>query len=125
VQQSGCLKEGSRLAAIVEPLAPEPGDVVITHQRLGGFEGSALDDVLKNNGITTLIFAGVATYFSVEGTARTASDLGYRTLVVEDACSASTTESHAASIESLRLLAEITTLDEVTQALSVSSTHHV
>ncbi|SNS75055.1 cysteine hydrolase family protein [Rhodococcoides kyotonense] len=117
VQQSGCLQEGAPLADIVEPLAPKDGDIVVTHQRVGGFQNSTLDEVLEANGITTTVFAGVATNFSVEGTARTASDLGYRTVVVEDACSAATPESHTASIESLGLLAEIVSIDDVTAAL--------
>ena len=64
VQQSGCLQDGSPLAEIVEPLAPHGGDVVITHQRVGGFEASNLDEELRSRGVTTTVFAGVATNFS-------------------------------------------------------------
>ncbi|MFC9555650.1 cysteine hydrolase family protein [Rhodococcus sp. NPDC056960] len=118
VAQSGCLKEGSELAEIVEPLAPHEGDIVLTHQRIGAFAGTDLDTILRGKGITTLLFAGVATNASVEGTARVASDLGYRVVIVEDACSAATPEAHRASIDSLGLLAEITTVDEVRTALN-------
>jgi biuret amidohydrolase len=55
---------------------------------------------------------------SVEGTARQAGELGYRTLIVEDACSAADPATHNASIASLGLLAEITTTAEAVQALS-------
>lgn len=120
VQQSGCLQEGAALAEIVEPLTPKAGDIVVTHQRVGGFQNSNLDQVLEENGIMTTVFVGVATNFSVEGTARTASDLGYRTIVVEDACSAATPESHTASIESLGLLAEIVSINDVTAALTAT-----
>ena len=65
------------------------------------------------------MFVGVATNASVEGTARVASDLGYRTVVVADACSAATPAAHAASLESLGLLAEITTTDELLAGLGV------
>ncbi|PQP25078.1 cysteine hydrolase family protein [Rhodococcus opacus] len=122
VAQAGCLKEGSELAEIVEPLAPGDGDIVLTHQRVGGFAGTHLDATLRDRGITTLLFAGVATNASVEGTARVASDLGYRTVIVEDACSAATPEAHEASINSLGLLAEITTVDEVRTALTEAVT---
>ncbi|WP_020105918.1 cysteine hydrolase family protein [Nocardia sp. 348MFTsu5.1] len=121
VEQSGCLQEGNPLTEIIEPLAPQSDDVVITHQRVGGFEGSILDQALHSRGVTTVVFAGVATNFSVEGTARVASDLGYRTVVVDDACSAASPETHSASIQSLSLLADITSVDEVTQALSVGA----
>jgi biuret amidohydrolase len=117
VAQSGCLKDGTRLAEIVEPLTPRRGDLVITHQRVGGFTGSAFDDALRDRGIQTLVFAGVATNFSVEGTAREASDLGYHVLIVDDACAAASLQAHAASLGSLGLLAEIVTVDDVLAAL--------
>lgn len=122
VAQSGCLKEGSELAEIVEPLAPHGGDIVLTHQRIGAFARTDLDTVLREKGITTLVFAGVATNASVEGTARVASDLGYRVVIVEDACSAATPAAHHASIDSLGLLAEISTVDEVRTALTATVT---
>ncbi|MBD8054969.1 cysteine hydrolase family protein [Rhodococcus ruber] len=120
VVQSGCLKDGSELADIVEPLAPHDQDVVVTHQRIGGFADSDLDAVLRDRGITTLLFTGVATNVSVEGTARVASDLGYRVVIVADACSAATPEAHEASINSLSLLGEIATADDVQDALEVA-----
>ena len=60
----------------------------------------------------------MATNVSVEGTARAASDLGYRMVVVSDACSAATEAAHSASVESLGLLAEISTTDDVLAALA-------
>jgi nicotinamidase-related amidase len=90
----------------------------VTHQRVGGFHNSELDEVLRSAGVDTVAFLGVATNASVEGTARAASDLGYRVLVVSDACSAATPEAHSASLESLGLLAEITTADELIAPLA-------
>ena len=74
---------------------------------------------MRDAGIDTVVFVGVATNASVEGTARVASDLGYRTVVVSDACSAATPAAHAASLESLGLLAEIVTTDELLAGLGV------
>ena len=106
VVQSQCLVEGSQMAEIVPELAPKDGDLVVTHQRVSGFSGSQLDVLLRARGIDTLAFAGVATNASVEGTARQASDLGYRTI------------AHNASINSLGLLAEIATSSELIEALA-------
>ncbi|MCV7728039.1 cysteine hydrolase [Micrococcus luteus] len=116
VVQAGCLKEGSPQAAIIEPLAPQEGDAVITHQRVGGWTPE-LTAVLEERGIDTLLFCGVATNVSVESTARAASDAGYRVVVVEDACSAATAQAHQSTVESLGMLGEIATVDEVRQAL--------
>lgn len=118
VVQNGCLAEGSAGAAVVEELTPREGDVVVTHKRVTGFADSELDAVLRAAGVDTVVFCGVATNASVEGTARAASDLGYRTVVVADACSAATPGAHQASLESLGLLAEITTTDELVAGLS-------
>ena len=118
VIQQNCLVDGTPGAAITDELAPQDTDRVVTHQRVGGFHDSELDEVLRGAGVDTVVFLGVATNASVEGTARAASDLGYRVLVVSDACSAATPEAHTASLESLGLLAEITTTDELYAALS-------
>ena len=118
VAQSQCLIEGSDKAQIVPQLAPQDGDVVLTHQRVGGFSASQLDVILRSRGVDTVLFAGVATNASVESTARQASDLGYRTIIVADACSAADPAAHDAAIASLGLLGEITTTAEAVQALS-------
>src|ERR1700677_892436 len=88
VVRQNCLVEGSAMAQIVPELASEAGDVVVTHQRVCGFSASQLDTLLRSRGIDTVLFCGVATNISVGGTARQASDLGYRTGVIADACSA-------------------------------------
>jgi biuret amidohydrolase len=122
VAQAKCLEDGSHGAAIIDELSPHAGDAVVTHQRVGGFQNSELDATLRDAGIDTVVFVGVATNASLEGTARVASDLGYRTVVVSDACSAATPAAHAASLESLGLLAEIVTADELLSHLGARAT---
>lgn len=121
VAQTKCLEDGSVGAAITDELEPRDGDQVVTHTRVGGFADSDLNATLAAADIDTVVFVGVATNASVEGTARQASDLGYRTVVVSDACSAGSEAAHNASLESLGLLAEITTTDEVLDGLSQSA----
>jgi nicotinamidase-related amidase len=111
-------QDGSPLAEIVSEVAPADGDEVVTHQRVAGFTDSGLHELLQAKGVQTVVLAGVATNASLEGAARHASDLGYRTVVVEDACSAATPAAHQSSIESLGLLAEVATAADVTAALS-------
>ena len=112
---------GQRQGADPGRAHPQDGDLVVTHQRVGGFSASQLDHLLRARGVNTVLFTGVATNF-VEGTARQASDLGYRTIIVADACSAADPATHDASIASLGLLAEIATSAEVLEALSVTAT---
>jgi biuret amidohydrolase len=112
VAQTQCLQDGSEGAAITDEVTPKDGDRIVTHQRVGGFADSDLEATLRAAGAQAVVIAGVATNASVEGTARAASDLGFRTVVVADACSAGSPEAHSASLESLGLLAEITTTEE-------------
>jgi nicotinamidase-related amidase len=118
VVQNNCLIEGSDMAQIVDQLGPRAGDVVVTHKRVSGFTDSDLDEHLRARGIDTVLFTGVATNASVEGTARQAGDLGYRTVIISDACSAADPAAHDASLNSLGLLAEITTSSEALVAIS-------
>ncbi|WP_214366524.1 cysteine hydrolase family protein [Pseudonocardia sp. H11422] len=118
VGQQGCLVDGTTAAAVVDELTPLDGDIVVTHQRVSGFVGSELDTVLRGRGIDTVVITGVATNMSVESTARSAGDLGYRTIVVSDACSAAAPEAHEASLASLGMLGEVVTSVDVLAALT-------
>ncbi|MET9905329.1 isochorismatase family protein [Streptomyces sp. NPDC006476] len=73
------------------------GDVEIVKRTIGAFQGTDLDAVLRERGVTTLVFGGIATNLGVESTARAAGDLGYDLVFVEDAMSAFTAAEHDAS----------------------------
>ncbi len=117
VAQTGAVEDGKPGAEIVPELAPQAGDHVVDHQRVTGFHGTELDVLLRSRGITTVVFAGVATNVSVEGTAREAVNLGYRTVIAADACSAAADEAHQATLATFGLLGEVVTVDELTAAL--------
>ena len=70
--------------AIIDGLAPEPGDRVIVKRSFSGFFGTDLDDVLRDAGITTLLFTGCTTSICVESTLRDAVFRGYDCILVED-----------------------------------------
>lgn len=118
VAAAGCLKDGTDGAALVDALAVDERDVVLTHQRPGPFTGSELQSLLQRHEIENVLVCGVATNASVESAARQASDLGYSTVVLSDACSASDGATHDASLASLGLFAVITTVDEATTQLA-------
>ncbi|HTJ70197.1 MAG TPA: isochorismatase family protein [Actinospica sp.] len=63
--------------------------------------------VLRGAGIDTVILAGDATNLAVESSARAGAHLGYRVLLVEDACSTVSQTVHDASLASLAMSAEI------------------
>ena len=109
------MAEGSWGAEFYEGLAPLPGETVVTHSRNDAFYASVLQSVVDALAPDRLIIAGVATNFVVESTARHASDAGYDTVVVADACSAASPEVHRASLANLAMLATIRTVDAMVE----------
>jgi nicotinamidase-related amidase len=73
-------------------------------------------------GVDTLVLVGIATDVAVESTARAASDLQYRTIVVSDACQADSDEAHARALDVLqKWFSETPTADEVLGALRTAT----
>lgn len=105
--------EGSWGTEFHEGLAPLAGEFVVKHTRVNAFYGSQLEEVLRVLKADRLIMAGVATNSVVETTARHAADVGYNVVVASDACSSGNPKLHLASLESMRLIAEVQTVDEV------------
>jgi len=79
---------------IVPVLAPRAGEAVIVKPGKGAFYATGLDQMLRTQGITHLIVAGVTTEVCVQTTLREANDRGYDCLLVEDA-----TESYFAEFK--------------------------
>ncbi|MFF4690521.1 isochorismatase family protein [Streptomyces sp. NPDC001307] len=74
------------------------GDLEVVKGTIGAFQGTGLDERLRERGVTTLVFGGIATNLGVESTARAAADLGYELVFVEDAMAAFTAAEHEASV---------------------------
>ncbi len=79
------LTEGTWDAEIVDDLAPQPGDLIITKTRYSGFAGTPLDSQLRMRGIQYLFFAGIATNVCVESTLRDAYFHDYWPILLRDA----------------------------------------
>lgn len=79
------LVEGTWDWQIVDALAPEAGDRVITKSRYNGFCRTELDDYLKGRNVRKLLFTGIATNVCVESTARDAYFNEFWPVLVEDA----------------------------------------
>lgn len=74
------------------------GDLEVVKRTLGAFQGTALDERLRERGVTTLVLGGIATNLGVESTARAAADLGYDLVFAEDTMAAFTAAEHEASV---------------------------
>jgi nicotinamidase-related amidase len=84
-------------AAIVDELTPQAGDIVLDRTRMSVFNGTEIDTMLRNLGVTDLLVVGAWTNMAVEHTIRDAADHGYTVTIVEDATSSLSAEwQHAA-----------------------------
>lgn len=81
------LKLGTWGAAIVDGLDPREDEIVLDRMRMSAFNGTSLDIMLRNLGVTHVVVVGVWTNMAVEHTVRDAADLGYAVTVVSDATS--------------------------------------
>jgi nicotinamidase-related amidase len=83
------LERGSWSAAIVDELSVEPADIHVAKYRMSGFQDTELDSILRNLGVTTLMFAGVNADQCVLCTLQDANFRGYDCILLED-CAATT-----------------------------------
>ena len=113
-----CLMEGTPAVELMDELARRTDEPLVRGQAANGFDRTILDTILRIAGVDSLVLVGIATDVAVESTARAASDLQYRTIVVSDACQADSDEAHARALDVLqKWFSETPTADEVLSAL--------
>jgi len=89
------LQAGSWAAAILEEFGDTAGDIHVAKFSMSGFWETHLDAILRNLGVTTLLFAGVNLDQCVLCTFQDASFRGYDCVLLED-CSATTSPGFCA-----------------------------
>lgn len=108
--------------AILDELAPLPGEIVIEKPGKGAFYATGLGDDLKRIGVRQLVFAGVTTEVCVQTTMREANDRGYECLVAEDATESYFPEFKAAALAMIRAQGAIVgwtaTTDQVLEGIA-------
>jgi nicotinamidase-related amidase len=87
------LERGSWSAAIVDELEVGPSDIHVAKYRMSGFQDTELDSILRNLGVTTLLFAGVNADQCVLCTLQDANFRGYDCVLLED-CAATTSPDY-------------------------------
>jgi len=109
------LVAGSAAVAVVPELGPETGDFVSS--RLHGvspFTGTALDMLLRNLGVRTVVATGVSVNVALIGLAIEAVNLGYSVAIVTDAVAGVPPEyAEAVMTHTLAMLATRVTVDDV------------
>jgi nicotinamidase-related amidase len=91
--------KGTKWAAVVPMLAPQPGDLVLGKTTYSPFVSSRIDEELRSRGITTLYITGLHTDCCARHTSGDAFQRGYDLVWVTDALQAFTDEQHQQGLE--------------------------
>jgi biuret amidohydrolase len=111
---------GSPQQRVVDALTPVDTDYVVTRfHGITPFHGTELDAILRNLGVRTVVASGVSVNVGILGLTIEAVNAGYQVVIPRDAV-AGTPDDYVDAVfqHTLRLLATVTTADDVAQAWS-------
>ncbi|MCL5266773.1 MAG: cysteine hydrolase, partial [Bacteroidetes bacterium] len=94
-------------------IKPEHDDIVLNKNTASIFVGTNFELMIRNAGISTIVFTGIATEIGVESSAREASNRGYFPVVVTDAVSSQSKEGHMRSLDNMRSLMPLVSTNEL------------
>ncbi|MEL6221992.1 MAG: isochorismatase family cysteine hydrolase [Cyanobacteria bacterium J06627_8] len=117
------LTRGSKSHDFIDELQPISGEILLDKPGKGAFVATDLDLILRQRGIRQLLLTGVTTECCVHTTLRTANDLGYECVLLEDCCASFVPDFHRVTVEmtqkifgwvtdSKQLIAALKSLDE-------------
>jgi nicotinamidase-related amidase len=106
---------GSKEREIPEIVKPQPTDIVLEKSTASIFIGTNFEHMMRNRGVTTLIFTGIATEFGVESSACDASNRGFYPVVISDCVSSLDKEAHERSLKNLAKLLIVQTSVDILQ----------
>jgi nicotinamidase-related amidase len=86
VQDGSTLRPGQPGNTLRPGFEPQPGEALVTKSVNAAFIGTDLDLRLRRLGADTVVVFGVSTDMCVSTTVRVGANLGYRVIVVGDAC---------------------------------------
>ena len=108
--------------AIIDEVAPLPGEIVIDKPGFGAFYATDLELILRAAGVSALTIAGVTTDICVHSTLREAIDRGFDCTTVGDACAAGQPAIHDAMLHCIAgeggILGRVVDTDAVAAAWS-------
>jgi nicotinamidase-related amidase len=89
------------LTAICHEVAPQNGEAMLVKQEASAFGKNDFAQKLKASGIEWLVIAGVWTEACIDATVKDAVALGFRVLLVKDACGSASAAMHQTGILNL------------------------
>ena len=98
------LPRDSQRSQLVEALAPQPGEIVVTKTTDSAITGTNLRLILSNMGIRNIVLTGIYTDQCISSTVRSLADESFNVIVVEDCCAAATDELHHNELEIINMI---------------------
>jgi nicotinamidase-related amidase len=92
---------------------PQEGELVINKHTGSIFIDTGFERLLRNAGIITVVFTGIATEGGVESSARDAFNRGFYSVVLSDCVSSPSKEGHDRSLENMKNLITVINSREV------------
>jgi nicotinamidase-related amidase len=106
---------GTRGAELVDELGRDPRDIEVPRfHGMSPFMSTALDQTIRNLGVTSVVVVGVSVNLGIFGTVMSALDLGYQVVLPRD-CVAGVPDEYAQAVidNSLSLLSTVVTSADV------------
>jgi nicotinamidase-related amidase len=104
--------------AVVDEIAPAPGDEVVDKYGYGGFHNTSLEDALRARGVHQVVVTGTVTQICVEETVREGFHRNLEMVVLRDGVASFDPQLHDATLRNLAMkFALVTTAEEVMAAL--------
>jgi nicotinamidase-related amidase len=107
------MASGSPEREIPEIVKPQPGDLQIEKATANIFLGTNFELMMKNRGVKSLIFTGIATEMGVELSARDAAARGFYPVIATDCVSSMNKDGHDRSLANLARLTTLANSQEI------------
>jgi nicotinamidase-related amidase len=88
-------------------------EVMITKHTASIFIGTDFERMIRNAGITTIIFSGISTELGIESSARDALNRDFYPVIISDALSSSDKDAHARSIQNMERFLTVIPINEL------------
>lgn len=94
-------------------IPPAQDDVVVPKNTASIFVGTNFELMVRNAGITTLVFTGIATEMGIESSGRDAHNRGFFAIIARDGVSSFSKEGHERSLQNMENLLTLMTTGEI------------
>ena len=101
------------MSLAVDKKEGQEGEILITKHTASIFIGTDFERMVRNAGITTIIFTGIATELGVESSARDALNRDFYPVIVSDTVSSSDRDAHTRSLQNMERFLTVASTNEL------------